>query len=175
MTQLDLSTALALRVGDTEALAVRIAGVDVWTYTPPVAWSYFEGFEVDLGGWAAISVGHTLSRVTSPTQGGSLGALFVNTTSPGTRTVGTTLTGLTVGKTYNADAWVRRNGTAVHTISLGVTGIGTGTTVSPTSNTWAYVSYSFVATATSHQLAVQYTSTATTSDLYVDSVGVIEV
>lgn len=172
MPQLDLTTALGLRVANSEVLAVRIANTDVYTFVPP--YSYFEGFEVDTGGWAAISVGHTISRVTTPTVGGSAGALFVNTTSNGTRTVGTTLTGLTVGKTYFADGWVRRTGTAVQNIALGVTGISLGTAVNPASNTWAYVSYSFTATSTSHQLYVQYSGTNTSSDLYLDSMTVVE-
>lgn len=133
------------------------------TITPP----YSSNFSAGVDGWLAGSGTPTL---TAPSAGTPATLKIVPTAGTfGTAT--RNVTGLTIGQTYKVSAMAR---IVTGRMTLGVSGIGSTTYF--TSTTRAALSYTFVATATSHILNVTQTSPTTfpssSGEGYVDTVVV---
>jgi hypothetical protein len=110
-------------------------------------------FDVDTSGWVVGgSVPPVLTRTTSMTHSGAGAGLITWGTGGTFPQIATTLTDLTIGKTYTASAWVNAPATNP-ALKLVIGGIGIG---SPSTITGAYqqITLTFVATATTHSLQV---------------------
>lgn len=125
---------------------------------------YSQGFESSLGGWA-MSVGQGYARM-DPTSGYGFAARTGTYALHGTGTAATpyrwtakrTITDLIVGHPYTFAAYSRRSGTAgTNGARIGVTGKGASAYVS-TTGAWVAHSFSFTATATSHELTLELDS-----------------
>lgn len=127
------------------------------TELPPVA-VYSQNFDAltpfaDTDGWTVLAGnnGYVADQANARSAGNvyQLGA-FVNTTIYATRTV----TGLIVGLTYTLAAWVINSTGTSQSVAVGIAGMGNGSAVTPnaSSGAWKLVSYTFTATATSHDI-----------------------
>lgn len=157
-----MPTAIAA-VFATNPARVTLSVTGAPTITPP----YQSNFAAGVDGWAAASGSPTL---TAPSAGTPATLRIVS--QPGLlATANRTVTGLTIGQTYKVSTMARA---AAGKIALGVTGIGSTAYLTPT--TRAAVTYSFVATATSHAIEARlYPPTAfpaQSSDVYLDTVKV---
>jgi hypothetical protein len=135
---------------------------------------YSSGFESsgDQSGWAGGS-GVTLAFGNTPVHGGSNNANGQTTTGI-TATLTKTVTGLTVGVTYTVTAWCNSNGVAGLTAaSVGISGIAQGSSVTR-SAAWQQVSYTFTATATSHVVLLQWTTTTGAKTMFWDDVALFQ-
>lgn len=160
MPNLDLSTATAVRFGNTNALAVRIANVDVWT--KPLVWVedstvYSYGWETNRpDSWTADS-GTTAAGANSAgnARTGTYFLLSRRNASPWTNTAYARrdFSSLTIGAWYEVSAWHRTNSNSTaysRNARIGVNGIGESASgVTPTTS-YQQVSYRFQATATTH-------------------------
>lgn len=121
---------------------------------------YTAPFETGSGTWTG-STGTTYGGSTDTAHSGSqsMAVWRTATGSPVASTVSSPVSGLTVGLAYTFNAWVRSmSGTATN-VYLGVSGIGTTTSVSLDSTAgWTKLSYTFVATATTHTFIIGWTS-----------------
>ncbi|MEO5535338.1 MAG: PA14 domain-containing protein [Pseudolysinimonas sp.] len=128
------------------------------TVNHPAAGVYAGGFET-TDSWASVESSTVAVQGATNPHAGS-GDLETSTTNVagGPVTATRTVTGLTVGRSYTASAWVNPNtSTGVTGLSLGVTGVGTSTPVAPGVG-YQQLTYAFTATATSHVLTVGYTA-----------------
>lgn len=109
----------------------------------------FSGTSTSTRGWTSVpGITVTISTSIGRTAVGSL--VLQRQAGSGSMSAKRTFTGLDIGRSYTFEAWVRTQTGA--TVSVGVDGIGSGTTASPTAPTYSHVSYTFTATATSHDL-----------------------
>ncbi|MBX3100119.1 MAG: VCBS repeat-containing protein [Salinibacterium sp.] len=162
--------------GSTDSITWSFPDITVpgSTVEHPAATAYSTGFETDLDSWSNVSAS------TDAHTGSGAAALVQTSTDPAIAT--RTVTGLTVGHTYTLEAWVASANTSAitDTVTLGVAGIGdsTPTAADPYTTTpvWAKLTYPFTATATSHDLQLQDTSTGTTAagSLLIDDVTLTE-
>jgi RHS repeat-associated protein len=114
---------------------------------------YATGFETDADSWAPGVAGTTTPRSGS-------GSFETSTSNPSGGAVAATrtITGLAVGRAYTASVWVNAvAASGVSDFTIGVTGIGTSTPVTPGSG-YQQLTYAFTATATSHDLVFSYTA-----------------
>lgn len=127
---------------------------------------YAQGFETSLDGWA-MGVGQSIARA-DPTSGYGFSARTGTYALHGTGTASApylwtakrTVTDLIVGHPYTFAVYSRRSGTAgTNGARIGVTGEGASAYVS-TVGAWVAHSFSFIATATSHELAVELDSSS---------------
>jgi large repetitive protein len=144
----------------------------------PVAEQVIEitDFESGPNGWGASS-----GEATSTTaHGGTLSAVVEQTgATPATLT--RTLTGLTIGRSYTVDAWISTtdDDTTTVTTTLGVTGIGdtvpaTAPPAVGSDVTWVNSSYTFTATATTHDVYVSGTAPTDDASLLIDDVTITQ-
>ncbi len=120
----------------------------------PAATVLAEGFETTVGGFVAGS-GSSVSRVSGaglPHTGTSV-LDIARSATVGVGTATRTLSALVVGASYTTEMWLRRFGTAITDAKIGVTGKGTTAGITLTTS-WVKLSYSFTATATTHEFLV---------------------
>lgn len=129
----------------------------------PTLGDYFDGstplqnlitnpsFEVDLSGVTA-SNGATLTRDTSKSYVGAASMQVAENSATSTQGFRVNITGLTVGRTYNASAWVYVP-TGTPQIVTTVTNIGYGTT-NTVNDAWQQLNMTFVATATTQSFGI---------------------
>lgn len=121
-----------------------------------------------LDGWG-LGASTSLSRSTGPTPHGGVAVLQASRPSGTTAlSASRAFSALTPGRSYTARAWAAcaplSSGTK--TSFLSVTGLSSGATVSTTDNpAWQEVTYTFLATSTSHVLVLNHTNT--TSGAYI--------
>lgn len=146
-------------------MSATVGPIDV---LQPAVTVYTQGFNT-LGttdSWATSGIttvcsgGYGLSPIIE-----GAGQLLTGTGASGQVPVVRTITGLTIGLSYTFTAQVRWYGLGtVSNAKLGVTGLAFGTAqASLTSNSWYPLTYTFVATGTSHELRMEYTSGAATT------------
>jgi large repetitive protein len=143
------------------------------TVNQPAVVSYTTGFEAGVDGWAATAPA-TIAPTTTVKHAGTA-AVGLTQTSAAAAVASRTITGLTVGRSYTVEAWFATDRTSASSVStqLGIVGIGdtasvvaapaVGTTV-----TWAKITYTFIATATSHALRVQGSAPSGDANVLVD-------
>ena len=87
-----------------------------------------------------------------------------------------TLTGLTVGRSYTASAWVNATATTgLADIGIGVDGIGESPSATYPGTGYQQVAYTFTATATSHTIYFGVNNSTTTSgNLYWDDIYLVQ-
>lgn len=147
-----MPTAIAVQRWATDlagpTLRLNVSGAPT---SPPA--SYASNFATTVDGWA-VTTGAGTSVAMDGT--GPVPGIRVKSTSVSPATAARTVTGLTVGQTYKISAYATRVRGA---IALGVTGIGVAADVQTVGR--QVVSYSFTATATSHQVTATVTKGAT--------------
>lgn len=112
--------------------------------------TYSQGFESGADSWTNGTVVTTVAHTGSHSW-------ELSSTNPSAPVQSKrTISGLTIGFTYTVTAWAINPSAASYNAfaSLGVTGIGSSTEVGPLAATWTQVSYSFVATANSHEVVL---------------------
>ncbi|GEL95353.1 hypothetical protein [Cellulomonas composti] len=126
--------------------------VDVGSWVAGVSTVTTDGFETDLGGWSKGTALSLAREVTSAARTGSCAAAMT-VSAPGTQYATTTLTGLTVGRTYEASVWVLRVDLASGAQArLAVVGITAPSFAATTTGTYVRLAVTFTATAASHTL-----------------------
>jgi len=137
---------------------------------------YAATFESGVDSWAAVG-GDAVVAVSTIAPRTDANALQLSTTSVtgGTVTAARTIDELTVGRDYTLTAWVNGDAsTGVSDVTVGVTGIGASTPVTLPAG-YSELTYTFTATATSHEVAVQYEAADDVgSTLHVDDVSVVQ-
>lgn len=177
-------------VKSAEVLTARVYGITYSLPTEPGAEVYSHGFEDYAGttipaataysqnfdgfvsgtanpdGWLTTVTGGTVSGNQSNTaafyrQAGAGGWWVGHSNLPAAGSMNSkrTVTGLTVGRSYTFTAYGRPAHASLR-LRAGVTGIGMSGQYNPGVNTWGLVSYSFVATATSHELVLTMDNTS---------------
>jgi RHS repeat-associated protein len=144
------------------------------TVNHPAAGVYAAGFESGLDSWASVS------SSTLAAHAGTTAALLEQSSSAdavATRT----LTGLTIGRDYTFEAWLAstEDSSVVTSTSIGVAGIGDSTpvTADPAVSgvvSWAKSTYTFTATATSHDLQVTTSAPTDDASVLIDDITVTE-
>ncbi len=130
-------------------------------------------FEAGITDWAAAgSVPPTLAQSNTHVQAGSQ-ALRITWGTGGTGPAAQTwLYGLDIGTTYTASAYVYVPSGGAPAVRLGISGLSTGT-ASSTTNAFQRITYTFVATATSHLLQVTPSTSPTAGQqVWVDAAQV---
>lgn len=113
----------------------------------------------------------TLAASTTHAHTGTYGMRITWATGTTGNGAQSTLTGLQVGATYTAHAWVWVTG-GVPAVRLGISGAGAGA-ASTTTGAWEQISHTFTATATSHLLQVTPdASTTSGQQVWIDDVMV---
>lgn len=118
---------------------------------------YEDGFEVGISDWAAGSGSQQGWSTTAPRTG--VHALGLSRSlGPGEHTTSRTITGLTIGKSYVAEVWVRRTQNPVTDVTISVVDRGESDPVTLSDDEYVQVVCSFTANATSHVLKLSGTS-----------------
>jgi len=157
------------------------ASVTGTSYSVPAVTIYSQGFETNSTGWSAAS-GTTMfrSNLGSFAHGGSYSLDTYRTSSSGQAQVKYTLTGLTVGLSYTITAWAANDNSKTVVSKIGVTGLSYGSTFNAgqVGGVWAQGSYTFTATATSHEILLEqtdpYTPASTVYEVFWDDVQVVQ-
>jgi hypothetical protein len=146
---------------DPARVALAVSGAP--TLTPP----YQSNFAAGVDGW---TVGSGSPTLTAPSAG-SPATLRILTVSGSTGITNRTVTGLTIGQTYQVSAYVKL--VAGIRVYLGVSTIGASTPLA-TTGVRTLITYSFVATATSHNVYLEVRPPVVfpsqSGDAYVDTV-----
>jgi RHS repeat-associated protein len=139
--------------GSTDGMTWSFPGETV----PHAAEGKYTGdFEAGVDSWAP-GVDDTAAAGSTTPHAGS-GVLETATTDPlgGEVSAIRPITGLIVGRTYTASAWVNADtATGVTDVFVGVGGVGGSTPATPVAG-WSEVTYAFTATSTSHDLTLEY-------------------
>jgi len=119
-------------------------------------------FEQSVEGWDPAATGAalpTLARSTTRAYHGST-SLLVTWTAGGSLQVAQPdpMATFVIGTSYTLSAWVWVPSSGGMHVKCAVSGISSGT-ASSTTNAWVNITYTFTATATSHQLRIQANST----------------
>jgi len=136
---------------------------------------YEQGFESSQDSWTA----GTSSSVARTSGGAHTGtwALHVRRSSGTGIAIGQrTVSGLVIGQSYTVSGFVGRSTSSVTAACFGVTGSGTGSTVTPDFDAATTpASYTFTATGTSHTVTVQanVSSSIGSHTLYVDDITIV--
>lgn len=118
-----------------------------------------DSFETDPLGWTPASAETTISASTAAPRSGARHLLAYRTNSAGQFQVGRVISGLVVGRSYTAQAWVRAGSNAITAASVVVPGVASGATVNlTTTSPYTRVFVTFTATATSHTVQLQGTT-----------------
>ncbi len=124
-----------------------------------------EGFESDIGGWTfaspATAAQRTATVTAAPARTGTY-MLAVYASSPFATQAVRTVSDLVIGRTYTLRGWAGRNSSG-KSARVGVTGLGYGSWVSGWIggvSAWKECTYTFIATATSHELVLEGTYTS---------------
>jgi hypothetical protein len=131
------------------------------------------GFETDTSGWSSVG-SSTIARSTSLYVSGTASCLITwAAAGAGTQGMSASVTGLKIGNTYTARAWVWKSLPASVSVYLDVVGIGSGS-ASTLAGSWEQITYTFAATATSHTLRLLNATAANAGqNTYVDLVSVV--
>jgi RHS repeat-associated protein len=137
------------------------------TITQPLATAFSGGFEAGTDSWAAGTNSQSSATTSNPRSGTT--SLSTSPTAAGTVLITRNVTGLQIGKPYTFTAWVNGVGsTTASNISIGVSGLGVSTPVAA-SAAYQRLTYTFTATATTHDLQLTYAAGASTgATLYWD-------
>lgn len=125
---------------------------DVFTDAEFVAYTEtFSGSSTSTRGWSSVpGITVAISTAIGRTAAGSL--ILQRQAGSGSMSAKRTFTGLDIGRSYTFEAWARTSVSSA-TVSVGVDGIGSGSTAAITPGpTFSHVEYTFTATATSHDL-----------------------
>lgn len=164
--------------GSTDGIQWSFPGVSIPHAAQTIAGT---GYETSTAPPATIGVtpatNYTvMTNVTTNAHSGS-GAMALTSSLNGYWIgVEDTLTGLTVGRSYTASAWVNATSTTgLADIGIGVDGVGESPAAAYPGSGYQQVSYTFNATATSHTVyfGVNY-STTTSGNLYWDDVSLVQ-
>ena len=141
---------------------VRVAIGD--DYTPAYTdHAYNQMFGISVDGWAFAAPATSIGRVSSQGHSGTYSlAVYGDSPTYGSKAV-RTVTGLTVGRVYTLTAWAGRSNSG-KSATVGVTGMGTSAVVNGWVNntfSWKKCTYTFTATATSHELVLNGTYVGT--------------
>lgn len=173
MPNIDLEGAPEIRIGNIDAQAIMFGNRLVWTKpTGTGPFSYYEGFETDLGGWVADSPA-IVTRITGAADVG-VGSMEMAPGTTGTRRASKALSGLTVGKSYTLSGRLARNSTSGTTANIGIDGLGTSATASMGANAFQTLTYTFTATSTAHTIVLNLVVTSSARRVYLDEVTVSE-
>ncbi|MEQ1736422.1 MAG: hypothetical protein ABL886_08465, partial [Rhodoglobus sp.] len=118
------------------------------------------GFETAPDSWAAGNVDSALAQGADNPRT-DLGSLAThNTSAAGSAVlVARTVSSLVVGRSYTLEGWVKNaDANAVTNATVGVTGVGAATPIASPTTGYTQVTYTFVATATSHELTLGYSA-----------------
>jgi len=129
---------------------VPVVAVDIYSY----------GFEVAsiTDGWTA-GTSSAVTLVSYISHGGTSSLKTSRSTGTGVHSASRLLTGLTAGRSYTFSVWYRSNGSAGATATtIAVSGVGSSTPYNATGAPFVQLSYSFIATSTSHTVTLSATT-----------------
>jgi len=164
--------------GSTDGITWSFPDVATAASTVPHSAStvYAAGFEAGHDGWVASS-----GEATSAAAYGGALAAVLEQTGPDPVTLTRTVEGLTVGRSYTVQAWLASadDATVVATTSIGVTGVGgsAGAVAAGAVSgvpVWAESTYTFTATAASHEVTVSGSAVTEDASILVDDISVVE-
>ena len=142
----------------------------------PATGIYAATFESGADAWAAVG-SDAVATVSTTAPRTDLSALDTSTTSVtgGAVSAVRTVDELTVGRDYTLTAWVNGDAsTGVSDVTVGVAGIGTSTPATLLAG-YSELTYTFTATATSHELTLQYDAADDVgSTLHWDDVSLVQ-
>jgi len=119
-------------------------------------------FETNASGWASDGPVSSFARAAdgSAILGSFSGLVTWGTGASGSQSVNYTLSGLTIGRTYNATLWAKVP-TGSPTVAISVYALADGTGTGSVKDAWEKLTVTFVATDTSHLLGVALRASAT--------------
>lgn len=142
---------------------------------------YSNGFETSIDSWVAANGTTTVSRFTGESRSGSWSYDMSGEDFDGFAITQAkrTVSGFTPGLSYTASAWVleMRDRTSTEYARVGVTGKSyqvSDALPAYSLNTWTKVSYTFTATATSHEVYLQQTGIYNVPHLAWDDIEVVQ-
>lgn len=152
----------------THVISASVTGVSFTYPTVPAVTIYSYGFESGADSWSAgngNSAIYTGNYFGSPHSGTHVASVYSPSLAANAQIqIKRIFTGLTVGLSYTAASWFNWESGATGTnAKVGVTGLSYGTAINPAGGTWAQVSYTFTATATSHTVLLEFTTDASGS------------